>query len=187
MTLGLGGLASLFCAVAFGAVLPIVPTGAAVGGAAALAAHGNPVMVLFVVLTGALGAYLGDLVTYAACRWGGEALARRMRWLRGNERLDRLGAELKSREVPVLLVSRLLPGGRIPMLLAASVIGVTWRTFLYANAPACALWSAVYTGVGLLGGTVFPRPWEGVVAAIVLVVVVTQVAGWVHRRREASA
>ncbi|GAB7042828.1 MULTISPECIES: DedA family protein [Catenuloplanes] len=187
MTFGLGGLLSLFGVVAFGAVLPVVPTGAAVSGAAALAAHGNPFMVVLVVLSGALGAYLGDLVTYALCRWGGEALARRLRWLRGNARLDRLGAELRHREVPVLLVSRLVPGGRIPMLLAASVIGVTWRTFLYANAPACLLWSAVYASVGLLGGTVFPRPWEGVVAAIVLVVVVTQVAGWVHRRREAAA
>ncbi|WP_033342504.1 DedA family protein [Catenuloplanes japonicus] len=187
MTVGLGGLASLFGLVAFGAVLPVVPTGVAVSGAAALAAHDNPIMVLFVVLAGALGAYTGDLITYAACRWGGEQLARRLRWLRGNEKLDKLGAELKHREVPVLLVSRLVPGGRIPMLLAASVIGVTWRTFVYANAPACVLWAAVYAAVGLLGGTVFPRPWEGVVAAIVLVLVVTQVATWVHRRREASA
>ena len=187
MTVGTGGLTSLFGVVAFGAVLPVVPTGVAVSGAAALAAHENPVMVLLVVLAGAGGAYLGDLLTYAACRRGGEALARRMRWLRGNERLDKLGTELRHREVPALLVSRLLPGGRIPMLLAASVIGVTWRTFAVANAPACVLWSAVYAAVGLLGGTVFARPWEGVLAAIVLVVAVTQVAGWAHRRREASA
>ncbi|MFI5839304.1 DedA family protein [Catenuloplanes sp. NPDC051500] len=185
MTIGV--LLSLFGLVAFGAVLPVVPTGVAVSGAAAVAAHDNPVLVLLVVAAGALGAYLGDLVTYAACRWGGEQLARRLRWLRGNEKLDKLGEELKNREVPVLLISRLVPGGRIPMLLAASVIGVSWRTFVLANAPACALWAAVYAAVGLLGGTVFARPWEGVVAAIVLVVVVTQIASWVSRRREAPA
>ena len=40
-----------------------------------------------VVAAGAAGAYTGDLVMYAMCRFGGEKMARRLRWLRDEEHL----------------------------------------------------------------------------------------------------
>jgi membrane protein DedA with SNARE-associated domain len=185
VTATLGVLASLVAVVAFGAVVPVVPTGAAVSGAAALAAHNEPLTVAFVVLAGAAGAYVGDVVMYAACRWGGRQLARRLRWLRDPHRLAHMEQRLRESPVPVLLVSRLLPGGRVPVLLAAGFIGLRWHTFVVANAPACVLWSVVYAGIGVLGGAVFPQPWQGVVAAVVLVVLVTQAVSWAGRRRGA--
>ena len=183
MTATLGAVGWLFLVVSFGAIVPVVPTGAAVSGAAALAFHHNPPTVAFVVLAGAAGAYAGDLVMYAVCRTGGEKLARRMRWLRDPERLAVMQERLRESEVPVLLVSRLLPGGRVPVLLAAGFLGLSWRTFVTANAPACCLWSLVYAGIGVLGGSVLPEPWQGVVAAILLVVVITQVVNLWSRRR----
>jgi membrane protein DedA with SNARE-associated domain len=184
-TLGLGALAWLLGVVAFGAVVPVVPTGAAVSGAAAFAAHHRPLVVVLVVVAGALGAYLGDLVMYALCRIGGEQLARRLRWLRDEEHLAVVQERLKKSQVPVLLVSRLLPGGRVPVLLAAGFLGLSWRTFVVANGPACALWATAYAAVGILGGSVFPEPWQGVLAAVVLVIAITQLVGWVNRRRSA--
>lgn len=184
MTATIGAMAWLFAVVAFGATVPIVPTGAAVSAAAALALHENPVTIGFVVLSGAAGAYVGDLVMYAMCRAGGEQLARRLRWLRDEARLAQMRERLKHSQVPVLLVSRLLPGGRVPVLLAAAFLGVSWRTFVAANAPACALWATVYAGIGLLGASVLPEPWQGVLAAIVLVVVISQLIGWWSRRRD---
>ena len=84
----LGALGWLFLVVLFGAIVPIVPTGAAVSSAAALAFHEkNPLIILLVIAFGAAGAYLGDLVMYAMCRAGGETLARRLRWLRDEEHL----------------------------------------------------------------------------------------------------
>jgi membrane protein DedA with SNARE-associated domain len=178
----LGALASLFALVAFGAVVPIVPTGAAVSAAAALAFHQHSITIAAVVLAGAAGAYLGDAITYIACRLGGEQLARRLRWLSNGQRLDGLAARLREREVSVLLVSRLLPGGRIPVLLTIALIGLDWRRFALANAPACALWSLVYAGVGVLGGSIFPEPWQGVLVAVVVVLAASQIAGLVNRR-----
>lgn len=178
----LGALGGLLLVVAFGAIVPVVPTGAAVSGAAALAAHNQPAAVGLVVLAGALGAYLGDLVMYAVCRWGGEQLARRLRWLRDPQRLAHMRQRLLAGEVSVLLVSRLIPGGRVPVLLAAGFIGLSWRRFVVVNLPACALWSVLYAALGVLGGAVFPEPWEGVVAAVVLVLLITQVVSWVSRR-----
>jgi membrane protein DedA with SNARE-associated domain len=181
----LGAMGWLFLVVAFGAIVPIVPTGAAVSGAAALAFHDQPLLVLFVIASGAAGAYVGDLVMYAMCRAGGEQLARRLRWLRDEERLASVKERLRRSQIPVLLVSRLLPGGRVPVLLAAAFLGLSWRTFVVANAPACVLWSVVYSGIGVAGGSIFPEPWEGVVAAIVLVIVIGQLVNLISKRRAA--
>jgi membrane protein DedA with SNARE-associated domain len=180
-------MAWLLAVVAFGAIVPVVPTGAAVSAAAALAFHNNPLTIAFVVAAGAVGAYLGDLVMYAMCRAGGEQLARRLRWLRDEERLAHMQERLRTSQVPVLLVSRLLPGGRVPVLLAAGFLGLSWRTFIGANGPACALWATVYAGIGVLGGSVLPEPWQGVVAAILLVVIISQLVSWWSRRREARS
>ena len=183
----LAALGWLFLVVSFGAIVPIVPTGAAVSGAAALAFHTNPIGFAFVIAAGAAGAYLGDLVMYAMCRLGGEQLARRLRWLRDEEHLAAVKERLHKSQIPVLLVSRLIPGGRVPVLLAAAFLGLSWRTFVVANAPACALWATVYAGIGVAGGSIFPEPWQGVVAAVVLILVVNQSIAWWTRRREARA
>jgi membrane protein DedA with SNARE-associated domain len=185
VTATLGALGWLIIVVSFGAIVPIVPTGAAVSAAAALAFHNNPLTIAFVVLAGAAGAYVGDLVMYAMCRAGGEKLARRLLWLRDEERLAHMQDRLRESQVPVLLVSRLLPGGRVPVLLAAGFLGLSWRTFVAANGPACVLWSVVYAGIGVLGGSVLPEPWQGVVAAILLVLVISQGVSWWSRRRTA--
>jgi membrane protein DedA with SNARE-associated domain len=171
--------------VAFGAIVPIVPTGAAVSGAAALAFHDHPPLILLTIAAGAAGAYVGDLVMYAMCRAGGEQLARRLRWLRDEEHLTAVKQRLEKSQIPVLLVSRLLPGGRVPVLLAAAFVGLSWRTFVVANVPACALWSAVYAAIGVVGGSIFPEPWEGVVAAILLVLIISQIVSLISKRRTA--
>ena len=187
MTAQLAALGWLFVVVSFGAIVPVVPTGAAVSSGAALAFHNRPAIIALVIVVGAAGAYAGDLVMYAMCRAGGEQLARRLRWLRDEEHLAAVKERLHKSQVPVLLVSRLLPGGRVPVLLAAAFLGVPWRTFVVANLPACALWSIVYAGIGVAGGSIFPKPWQGVVAAVLLVIAVTQALSWVNKRRDARA
>jgi membrane protein DedA with SNARE-associated domain len=181
----LGALGWLSLVVAFGAIVPIVPTGAAVSAAAALAFHTHPLLIILVIAAGAAGAYVGDLVMYAMCLAGGEQLARRLRWLRGEEHLTAVKERLDKSQVPVLLVSRLLPGGRVPVLLAAAFLGLSWRTFIVANVPACVLWSVVYAAIGVAGGSIFPEPWQGVVAAVVLVVVISKAATMISKRRAA--
>lgn len=175
---------SLWVAVTVGAVVPVVPTGAAVSAAAAFAVHRHPGAVLLAVAVGAAGAYVGDLVVYAACRWGGERLARRLRWLRTGERTEALGRRLRAGQVPVLLVSRLVPGGRVPVLVAAALAGLPVARFAWANAPACLLWAASYAAVGLVGGAVFPEPWQAVLAAVLAVAVLWQTVTVLTRRRD---
>jgi membrane protein DedA with SNARE-associated domain len=185
VTAQLGALAWLFLVVAFGAIVPVVPTGAAVSSGAALAFHTYPLLIVLVVAAGAAGAYIGDLAMYAMCRIGGEQLARRLRWLRDEEHLAAVKERLRRSQIPVLLVSRLLPGGRVPVLLAAAFLGLPWRTFVVANAPACMLWSVVYAAIGVVGGSIFPEPWQSVLAAVILVLLISQVVSRWRRRREA--
>jgi hypothetical protein len=52
-----------------------------------------------------------------------------------------------------------------------------------ANAPACALSATVYAGIGVAGGSIFPQPWQGVAAAVLLILVVNQGATWWTRWR----
>ena len=181
----LAALGSTFALVLIGSILPVVPTGAVVSATAVVAAHRDPMTPLLVIAVGALAAYIGDGAVYALCRRGGEAVTRRLHLsakpVRAAEAVRR---RLLRRPVTVLLVSRLVPAGRIPVLLAAALVDLPWRRFLVANGPACALWSTSYAAIGVLGGSVFPEPWQGVVAVIVAVLIVTQVAAVIQRRRE---
>ena len=168
--------------VAVGAVVPVVPTGAAVSATAVLAEHGNPLAPVLVVLCATVGARVGDLVVYAACLRGGKGLARRLRWFRGN--LDRVEDELADRGLSVLLVSRLVPGGRVPVFLAAGAARYDRHRFATADLAACLLWSLVYGVIGLVGRALFPQPWIGVAVAVLLVVLVGWGLVWIRNRRE---
>jgi membrane protein DedA with SNARE-associated domain len=181
----LAGLGTLFLAVLIGAVIPIIPTGAAVSAAAAVAWHRDGYTVLAVIGAGALAAYGGDIVMYALCRAGGEALTRRIRFSRKPiEMAETVKERIERRPITALLVSRLIPAGRVPMLLAAAVVGISWRRFATANVTACVLWSVMYAAVGLIGGAIFPEPWQGIVAAIILVLATSWISGRIVKRRE---
>jgi membrane protein DedA with SNARE-associated domain len=180
-------LAALAGAVLIGAVLPVLPTGAAVSAGAVLASHHNPIGLVGVLIAGAGGAYVGDLIVYAGCRAGGEGLAKRIGWLRDNASLDALRERLAEHEITVLLTSRLIPGGRVPVLLAAGLAGYRWHRFAVVDLMASSLWSAVYMAIGLLGYALFDKPWQGVVAAIVLVLLTTVVSSLIQRLRKKAA
>jgi len=180
-------LFALAGAVLLGAVLPVLPTGAAVSAGAVLASHSNAFGLAGVLIAGAAGAYLGDLIVYAGCRFGGERLAKRVGWLRENASLDALRIRLGEHEVGVLLTSRLIPGGRVPVLLAAGLAGYPWRRFAVVDLTASALWAAVYMAIGLVGYALFDKPWQGVLAAIVLVLLATVVSTLVQRARRNRA
>ena len=110
--LGLLGLLALTGLVLFGAVIPIVPTGATVSAAAVLARSERPWEVVLVIGFGALGAYLGDLLMYAILRAAGAPLAQRVGWLHAEDpdgALQRLRTGIEEHEVRSLLLSRLIP------------------------------------------------------------------------------
>ncbi|OEV10646.1 DedA family protein [Streptomyces nanshensis] len=173
---------SLFLLVVLGSLVPVVPTGALVSGAAVVALHQSvPGLALAAVfLIGAAAAFLGDVTLYWLGRRGvdsrsGSRWLERLREHAPPERLGQAQDRLRDHEVPVLIVSRLLPAGRIPVMLACLLARMPTREFVRGNLPACLAWAVTYQLIGLLSGSVFPEPWEGVAAAVVLTVVISAV------------
>lgn len=186
---GLAALLVLFGVVAFGAIVPVLPTGAAVSSAAVLARSDHAWEVLLVVAVGAAAAYVGDLVTYAALRGAGEPLARRIGWLHDDEssRPARLRERIENAEIRTLLVSRLVPGGRVPVLLVAALTGYPWYRYIGAAAVAAALWSSVYAAIGVLGEGLFDDDRTALLVAVLGALLVTSVPQLVRRLRRRRA
>jgi membrane protein DedA with SNARE-associated domain len=170
------GYPSVFLLVMLGALVPVVPTGAVVSSAAVVAFHqSDPLSLLYTFLVASGAAFLGDLVLY----WlGGRGAGSRSgsRWLvklrehAPPERLARTQERLAEHGVAVLVLSRLVPAGRIPVMLAYLLGLRPLRSFARGDVWACLVWAATYQLIGILGGSLFPRPWQGVVTAVGLTV-----------------
>jgi membrane protein DedA with SNARE-associated domain len=102
------------------------------------------------------------------------------------ERLAQARRKLAEHGGTVLVLSRLVPGGRIPVMLACLLAEWPPRRFARGNLPACLAWAATYQVIGVVGGSLFEEPWEGVVLAVVLTVVVGAAPGVWRRVRAAG-
>ncbi|MFF0089736.1 DedA family protein [Streptomyces canus] len=173
------GYPTLFLLVFLGALIPVVPTGALVSSAAVVAFHQTaPLALLFVFITASTAAFLGDIALYWLGRRGMKS-KNGSRWLEAlrsrapEERLSQAQGKLADHGVAVLVLSRLVPAGRIPVMLACLMAEWPLRRFVRGNLPACLAWAVTYQLIGILGGSLFPEPWQGVVAAIALTVAIS--------------
>ena len=179
------GYPVLFGGVLLGSVVPVVPTGAVVGAAAAVAVTTDHLSLPLVVLLATLGAFAGDVITFSICRFGGPAA---VRWVaRGQhaDRIEEVREQFRRHGWQIVVVGRLLPAGRIPVLLAAGALAYPWRRLLPASLLASFLWAVAYASLGVVSGGIFDSPLVAVLLATVLVLVVGAVLNVVgpHRRR----
>ncbi|MFF4754415.1 DedA family protein [Streptomyces sp. NPDC002514] len=186
------GYPTLFLLVLIGALVPVVPTGALVSSAAVVAFHQTaPFALALVFATASLAAFLGDVALYWLGRRG-MGSRNGSRWLEAirarapEDRLTQAQQKLADHGVAVLVLSRLVPAGRIPVMLACLMAEWPLRRFARGNLPACLAWAVTYQLVGILGGSLFDEPWQGVVAAVVLTVVISGAPG-VWRRMRGTA
>ncbi|MFI8006168.1 DedA family protein [Streptomyces sp. NPDC086010] len=170
---------SLFVLVALGSLLPVVPTGALVSSAAVVAFHRMSPFTLLVIFAVAAGAaFLGDVCLY----WLGQRGVRSKngsKWLAAitrraaPERLEQAQQKLEEHGTTVLVLSRLIPAGRIPVMLACLLSEMPLKQFARGDVPACLAWAATYQLIGILGGSLFREPWQGVLAAVVLTLLIS--------------
>ena len=187
------GYPSLFLLVLVGALLPVVPTGALVSSAAVVAFHQTaPFSLVLVFVVAALAAFLGDVVLYWLGRRGMRSKSG-SRWLAAirdrapEDRLAQAQQKLADHGIAVLTLSRLVPAGRIPVMLACLMARMPLRDFARGDAPACLTWAATYQLIGIVGGSLFREPWEGVVTAVVLTLAISAMPGLWRRVRRAAA
>ncbi|WP_055535843.1 DedA family protein [Streptomyces graminilatus] len=173
------GYPTLFLLVLIGALVPVVPTGALVSSAAVVAFHEHsPLTMALVFVVASLAAFLGDVALYWLGRRGMDS-RNGSRWLAAirnrapEDRLARAQEKLGEHGVAVLVLSRLVPAGRIPVMLACLLAKWPVRRFARGAVPACLAWAATYQLIGVLGGSLFAEPWQGVVAAVALTLTIS--------------
>ncbi|MEU8419842.1 DedA family protein [Micromonospora sp. NPDC048835] len=165
----------IFGLTAVDAFFPAVPGEAAVITAGVLAASdGHPSLTL-VIVSAAIGALVGDHVSYAIGQGGG---ARRLARLPDGSR-RRASSEWARRAVDrrggiILTTSRYVPGGRTAVTLTMGAVRYPRRSFLLYDSIGATTW-ALYCGLlGYFGGLAFERdPVKGVLVGVGLSVVVT--------------
>ncbi|SMC92501.1 VTT domain-containing protein [Kibdelosporangium aridum] len=177
------GYPVIFFGVLLGSIIPIVPTGAVVGAGAAVAMTTTGLSLPLVLLLSTLGAYVGDVATYAIARLGGDPA---VRWLARHQHADRVASireQFSRRGWQILVVGRLLPAGRIPVLLAAGALAYPWRRFLPTALIASLIWAAAYALLGVASGGIFDSPLVASLIATALVLVVTVLMAVIARHQ----
>jgi membrane protein DedA with SNARE-associated domain len=184
------GYSALFGGVLIGSIVPIVPTGAVVGAAAAIAVSSGSMSLPLVLLLSVIGALLGDVATFAVAHAGSSAA---QRWVTGRQSPERLAAaraQFERRGGVLIVVGRLVPAGRIPVLLAAGALEYPWRRLLPAVTLGCVLWAIAYAALGVLSGGLFDDPVPATILAALLVLVLAAAgslaSSWLRRRRARS-
>ena len=177
------GYSVLFGGVLLGSIVPVIPTGAVVGAAAAFAMTSDSLGLAVVLAVSTVAALLGDLVTFAVCRFGGP---RAVRWVsRGQhaDRIEEIREQFRRHGWQIIVAGRLLPAGRIPVLLAAGALAYPWRRLIPAATLAAFLWAVAYALLGVVSGGIFDSPQAATLIATVLVLVVAGVVNLVSARR----
>lgn len=178
------GYPVIFGGVLIGSIVPIIPTGAVVGAGAALAVSGQDLNLPLVVLFALLGALIGDLVTFAAGRGGRGPLSRFFEKRQSAEKLSAARDKFVQKGWLLVVIGRMVPAGRIPVLLAAGALDYPWRRLVPAATGACLLWAVAYALLGVVSGGLFDNPLVATLIATTLILLVTVVVGLVARRRE---
>jgi membrane protein DedA with SNARE-associated domain len=177
------GYPLLFGLVLLGSIVPVVPTGAVVGAAAAVATTTDHLSLPLVLLVAALAAFAGDVVTFAVCRFGGPSAVRWVARGQNDERIEEVRDQFKRHGWQIIVAGRLLPAGRIPVLLAAGALSYPWRRLLPASAAAAVLWAVAYALLGVLSGGIFDSPLLATLLATLLILVIGAVLNLVSARR----
>jgi membrane-associated protein len=177
----------VFGAAATDVLLPVIPSETIVLAASVLAGQGDLVIWL-IVPAAAVGAFLGDNISYWLGRKVGDPVARR--FFRGEKARARLAwAEraIEARGVFLIVIGRFIPGGRTATTFAAGTLEMAYRRFLVADGCAAVIWAVYISMLGYVGGASFEdNLWLPLLIAFGIATLVAAAAeGWrrLQRRR----
>jgi membrane protein DedA with SNARE-associated domain len=163
------GYPALGVGVLVGSIVPVVPTGAVVGAAAAIAMTTGRLSLLAVIGLATAAALVGDLATFAVGRAGSGLTLRLVARGQTPEKLAAMQERFAAHGGRLVVVGRLIPAGRIPVLLAAAALAYPWRKLVPAAAVGCLLWAVAYTVLGVASGGIFADPVVATLLATALV------------------
>ena len=172
---------------ALDAILPVVPSETVIIALGVATAGSTDPRIGLLVACAAVGAFLGDNLSYFLGRRFGPRVERRFfatgkgvrRRAWAERSLDRFGMQL-------IVVCRFIPGGRTAVTLSCGLIGYSRRRFVIATAVAAILWALYSFFVGRLGGAAFEgKPWAGFLASLGITLVISGLIEGARRIRRA--
>jgi membrane protein DedA with SNARE-associated domain len=168
--------------------LPAIPSETLVVTAGVFAASTGRPNLYAVIVVAAIGAFIGDHVSYALGRGAGGRLLDRVKpGTKRHAAIQWARRSLGERGGLVLVVARYVPGGRTAVTLTMGSVRYPLRSFTPYAALAAVSWGAYCTLVGFIGGKAFEdNPLKGVALGIGLALLVTLVVELVRLRKHKS-
>ncbi|GAA3039051.1 DedA family protein [Streptosporangium longisporum] len=176
---------ALFAVALLDGFFPVVPAETAVITAGVFAAATGAPDLPLVIVVAALGAFVGDHVSYLI---GRTANGRLRNGRRSRKAFAWAEKALAERGGLVLVVARYIPGGRTACTLTMGAVAYPRRSFALFDAVAAVSW-AVYSGlIGYVGGAAFENdPIKGLLLGLGIAVTVTVVVEVVRHLRRRGA
>jgi len=134
------------------ALFPPVPSEGVVVALAAVAVAGHGPHLVLLALVAAVGAFLGDVLTFVVGRRYGPQRLQRVTRPRARRLLERSTTTLERRGALVVLTARYVPMGRVAVNLTAGATGFPARRFAGLAAIAATTWATWSVAVGALAG-----------------------------------
>lgn len=148
-------LVIIFAVAFFDSVVPIVPseTMVIIGGVAA--GQGDQILVA-VIASGAVGAFLGDNTAYLiGARMSGFVQRRADRRPTWQTRLDWATEQIRERGGLLLITARFIPGGRTALTVSSGITHQPKRWFVGWISVAVVIWATYAALLGFIGGKAF--------------------------------
>jgi membrane-associated protein len=160
---------------AFDALIPVLPSETAIIALGVATAGSTDPRIFLLVALAALGAFLGDNLTYFAGRRLGPFIDRRVfKGDKGARRRAWAESALESYGARLIIVCRFIPGGRTAVMLVCGLVGYNHRRFMAATAVAGVIWACYAFFIGRLGGQAFEsKPWAGLLLALGVALAIT--------------
>ena len=179
----------VFAIAMLDAFFPIVPSEATAIAAGVVAGTGG-LSVELVVLAAALGAFVGDNVSFGIGHFLGARVERRfLSGKKAQKRLKWAQRMLDERGAYLIVIARFIPGGRTATTFTAGFVeSFPWHRFLRYDAIAAAIWGSYTVLLGYFGGKSFEKqPWKGLLVAFAVALAVTAVIELVRHLRQRRA
>ena len=136
-------------------LFPPVPSESIVVTAGVVAAQGD-LSILLVIPAAALGALVGDNLSYLLGRRIGDPVADRLfPGEKGQGRLAWAERAVQRHGGVLVVVGRFIPGGRTASTFAAGTLEMPWRRFIVADLVAVVVWAVFASMLGYAGGSTF--------------------------------
>ena len=145
--------------------------------------------IALLVACAAVGAFLGDNLSYLLGRRFGPRVERRFfRGEKGARRRAWAERSLERYGMPLIVVCRFIPGGRTAVTLCCGIVGYQRRRFVIATVAAGMIWAAYSFFIGRLGGRAFEdKPWAGLLLAFGATIAVSGLIEVIRRIRSARS